>query len=278
MKKVLSTALAASLMLGAFGAAAYADETEHATVYVSIADDKGVLVLTQEAINVTDVDADGALTINDALYAAHEAKFDGGADAGYASSMGPYGLALDKLWGVTNGGSYGYMLNNSSAMGLTDPIKDGDHINAYAYTDLITWSDTYCYFDAYTVEAEAGKAFTLTLSASGYDESWNPITLPVEGAEITIDGEKTGVKTDTEGKATVMIDTEGTFVLSALSDRQTLVPPVCKISVTAVVEVPETEDNTSVPPTGDANIAVASIFVVSVAGVAVCTERRKYEE
>ena len=57
-----------------------------ATVYVTIAN--GSLVMTQEAINVTDADGDGTLTINDALFLAHEAGFSGGAAAGYASEVG----------------------------------------------------------------------------------------------------------------------------------------------------------------------------------------------
>ncbi|MBP5657968.1 MAG: hypothetical protein J6X52_05545, partial [Clostridia bacterium] len=80
-------------------------------VYVTIAN--GELVLAREAVTLTDADNDGALTINDALYLAHEAKFEGGAAAGYASSTGDYGLSLTKLWGVENGGSYGYFVNDN---------------------------------------------------------------------------------------------------------------------------------------------------------------------
>ena len=95
------------ILLGMCGITAFAAETPQAEVYVTIADGSGQLVLAQEAISVTDTDNDGVLTINDALYAAHEAKYDGGAAAGYASSVGQYGLAMDKLWGTENGGSYG---------------------------------------------------------------------------------------------------------------------------------------------------------------------------
>ena len=74
-----------------------------AKITVSIAN--GTLVLTEAAVDVTDIDGDGALTINDALIAAHTAYYTDGAD-GYAAANGDYGLAITKLWGVENGGSF----------------------------------------------------------------------------------------------------------------------------------------------------------------------------
>ena len=44
----------------------------------------------QIEVELTDVDEDGALTIADALYLAHEAAFEGGAEAGFADAMGEY--------------------------------------------------------------------------------------------------------------------------------------------------------------------------------------------
>ena len=57
-------------------------------------------MLAMEKITVADNDGDGALTINDALYAAHEKAFTGGAAAGYASVQSDWGLSLSKLWGI----------------------------------------------------------------------------------------------------------------------------------------------------------------------------------
>lgn len=260
------------LLLCAFGASASATEnqTDSATVFVTLSDDKGYLALSQEAITVTDSDQDGALTLNDALYAAHEAKYEGGAATGYASSMGPHGLAIDKLWGVANGGSYGYYINNDLVMGLADPIKNGDYINAYVYTDLSAWSDTFCYFNSYTLTAEEDKSFTLTLSASGYDAAWNSVTLPVEGAEITVNGQKTGIKTDKNGKATVVLSEAGNYVISALSDSQTLVPPVCKVAVSATASV--------VPSTGDDIYMLVSASMLALAVISIKIKRRVYEK
>ena len=127
----------------------------------------GKLVLVLEKIDLSDADGDGTITINDALYLAHEAEFEGGAAAGYASEQSDYGLSLTKLWGCENGGSYGYYVNDASAMSLADPVKDGDRINAFVYTDLKTWSDKYCYFDKASVTAQSGESFSLVLTGAG---------------------------------------------------------------------------------------------------------------
>ena len=74
------------------------------TVFVSISDDQGRLALAHAAVEVNDADGDGAVSLSDALFAAHEAYYDGGAAAGFASSTTDYGISLDRLWGVENGG------------------------------------------------------------------------------------------------------------------------------------------------------------------------------
>lgn len=233
MKKLItaSTVLALTLSLGTFSVSAA--ENLSASVFVTISDANGSLAMVQQQVAVTDIDSDGALTISDALYCAHEASYEGGAAAGFATSQTEYGLSLDMLWGTANGGSYGYYVNNSSAMSLSDAIAEGDYINAYVYTDLTAWSDVYCYFDQNTVSTEEDLEFSLTLSYCGYDANWNPVTLAVSGAAITVDGEATEFVTDENGKATITLATAGDYVLSAVSETQTLVPPVCKVSVAA---------------------------------------------
>ncbi len=214
------------------GMTAFADEAS-ITVYVTIADANGNLALSQTAVTVTDIDGDNALTINDALYVAHEENYTGGAAAGYASGTSDYGFSLNKLWGTTNGGSYGYYINNTSAWNLTDPLKNGDYLNAYVYTDLITWSDTYCYFDVNTATVSENGTLTLTLNMAGYDANYTPITLPVKGATIMINGTATTYKTDINGNVTIKPNKAGEYIISAVSDTQTLVPPVCIVTATA---------------------------------------------
>ena len=225
MKKYAIAFLCALLAL-AFCGAAVAE-----TVYVTIADGQGQLVMVNAAIDVTDVDADGALTINDALYAAHEAAYEGGAEAGYAAADAGYGLSISKLWGEENGGSYGYYLNDVSAYSLLDPVADGDYLNAFVYTDLEAWSDLYCTFGYREVVADAGANIKLTLNMMTFDENWNPVSLPVEGAILTIDGEDSDYVTDAEGNVQFTLDAAGDHLISARSDSAILVPPVCIVTV-----------------------------------------------
>ena len=271
-KKIMSAFIAVMLVICASAIPAFAADGPSA--YVSISDKDGKLVLVLEKIDLSDADGDGTI-INDALYLAHEAEFEGGAAAGYASEQSDYGLSLTKLWGCENGGSYGYYVNDASAMSLADPVKDGDRINAFVYTDLKTWSDKYCYFDKASVTAQSGESFSLVLTGAGFDGDWNPVSVPVEGAKITVDGE-----------ATEYVTEAGSHVISAISDSETLVPPVCVAVIEAVSESEsetaadtaaetktDTDKNAAEPDkeqsaqTSDMSAAVA---VCAFAAVAVC--------
>ncbi len=232
MKKLLSVLLAAVLMTGILGMSVSAKQTaDTAEVYVTVADGSGSLVLTFKKVTVSDIDADGALTVNDALYAAHEAAFNGGAAAGYASAKSDFGLSLTRLWGVENGGSYGYAVNSALCNSLADPVKDGDSVYAYIYRDLAAWSDKYSYFDIEQTTAAVGDSITLTLTYAGFDpETYAPFTAPVEGARLTVNGKECGAVTDKDGRATVKLESVGTSTVSAVCDSMTLVPPVCLVS------------------------------------------------
>lgn len=201
------------------------------TAFVTISDDQGKIVVANEPFDVTDADGDGVVSISDALFAAHEAKFEGGAAAGYEAGDVGYGLSLLRLWGIDNGSSYGYYVNNAMPMSLADPIADGDLVNAYAFTDLETWSDTYSYFDI--ARAVNSGELTLTLNAIMFDADFNPVATPVEGAVITIDGESTEFVTDANGCVTITLGDAEEYLISAVSDTITLVPPVCIVSGSA---------------------------------------------
>ena len=68
MKKLLSILTTVAVICCLLGVSAAADAS--AKVYVTVAN--GGLELANSEVTVTDIDGDGALTINDALYAAHE--------------------------------------------------------------------------------------------------------------------------------------------------------------------------------------------------------------
>ena len=267
MKKLIAAVSAIALT---FSTAITAFAAETADVYVTISDGTGTLPVVQEKITVTDIDADGALTINDALYAAHDAKYDGGAEAGFASAETEYGVSLNKLWGVENGGSYGYYKNNTSAMSLSDTIADGDYITAYAFSDLTAWSDVYSWFDIDSAELDTGAEMALTLCYAGYDADWNPVTLFASDAVITINGEKTSLKTDSQGKVEIKFDEAGEYLISAVSDTQTLVPPVCKVTVTA-----SSESETTAPDTGNSTSALVAVAAIALAAAVLAKKNEK---
>ncbi len=252
MKKLLSVLLTAMLLLSI---SVIVNAVDEITAYVSISN--GELFLAYEEIKVSDVDNDGKLTINDALFCAHEAKYIGGATKGYASSLGAYGLKIDKLWGSENGDSFGYYVNDNSAMSLEDEIKRGDHVYAFVYTDLEAWSDTYSFFDKKIVKAENKENVSLSLSAIGFDESWNTVISPVKNATVIINGNKTNINTDENGNAVLNFDAEGKYVITAASDSQTLVPPVCIISVSEMEDTP-------VNPATPGDTSVAFLVLVSI--------------
>ena len=251
MKKLISISVALIMLFGIWGISAFAEGTEaSAKVYVTISNGEGKLVLTQEEITVTDRNDDGSLTIDEALFATHEAKYEGGAAAGYGSAYTEYGLSLTKLWGDTSG-SFGYYVNNKSSLSLADEVKDGDYITAFIYTDTTAYSDKYSFFDKNTLTVTADEEITLTLSAAGYDASYNPITVPVKDATITLNGEATEYNTDEKGKVTMKLSKAGTYVISATSTTDTLVPPVLTVSVkgkTPVISTPESGTIETITP------------------------------
>ena len=224
MKKLL--ALFLSLVLVMCTATVFADDTVLVTVTIS----DGALQVVQLPVEIIDTDDDGVLTLNDALCLAHEIAYEGGANAGFGSESSEWGITLTMLWGVMNGGSYGYCINNEPAMSLSAPIADGDSIYAYVYSDTASFTDMYCWFDRSVCDAEAGSEIILTLTGTGYDENWAPVNAPVSGASVTIDGEVSGLITDENGQFTLSVTDDATHIISAFSNTQVLVPPFCVLN------------------------------------------------
>ncbi|SFW54502.1 NPXTG-anchored protein [Ruminococcus flavefaciens] len=230
MKKTIAMAAALLISCSAVCMTSFAaDETK---VFVTVSDDKKDLVLIQEPITVTDIDSDGKLTINDALYIAHENKFEGGAAAGYKSSVGQWGLGLDKLWGVENGGSYGYYVNDKMSMGLADEIKDGDQIQAFIYPDPKDYNYYYSFFNAKKGEPVAVDAeVPLTLTYYTFGANGDLVENKLANAKITLNGKATDLVTDNDGKVTVKFSEAGSNYVSAASDSVNIVPPVYMVEV-----------------------------------------------
>ena len=258
MKKIISATLCILFALSLFGFSVFA-EVAPKEVYVSISDENGALVLTYASVTLADEDGDGNLTINDALIGAHKEYYKDGAE-GFASEKTAYGCSITKLWGFAGGNGYGYCVNDSSAMSCYDTVKEGDHIKAFIYTDTENFSDLYCFFDQTFVSAEPNEKVTLTLYANTYDANWNVVKTPVSGAEILIDGKATGIMTDENGKAEITVNKVRNTV-SAKSDSQTIVAPVCIIFVLFVYGPG--------PGSTDMLLAMTVLSVVAIAGIAV---------
>ena len=233
MKKIVALILSVLLVLSVSVLFVSAEEAKDSVdVHVTIIDEKSQFAVAYKTVTVSDIDKDGALTVNDTLYAAHEQFYDGGAAAGYATETTKWGLSLKKLWGVANGGSYGYLVNNAFAWSMTDPVKADDYVVAFIYTDTKNFSDVYTYFEPQYIEEESTSiGVELTMMKTGFDAEGKPYTEPVPGAEITLDGSTFKVVTNAEGKASFYYG-EGNpngyeKLISAQVKDMRIVPPIC---------------------------------------------------
>lgn len=284
MKRIISVTLSILILSVLLGVSTFA-AGDGATVYVTVCDKDGALAVAYEPVTVTDIDGDGALTVNDVLFAAHEAKYEGGAAAGYKAESGPFGLSLAKLWGCANGGSYGYYVNGAMAWSLGDPVKDGDHVHAFIYRDLSAFSDKFSYFDKTTVSATEGDEIELTLTGIGFNEFYETVKAPVKGAVITVNGERTSFVTDADGKVRITLENAGEAVISAVSDTDLIVAPVCKVAVEAKTAPSDTEssgtENAPVKesaPTGDPIIVLSAVAAASLLTIVAVTKKKKVDE
>ncbi len=236
MKKILSIILVIALFCVIPAICVFAESAPEQTensdepfAYVSISDAKGELVLSFAKVKLRDIDDDGKLTVNDALYLAHEAKFGGGAKSGYLSYKSEFGRSLFMLWGDKSN-AYGYCVNNTPCNSLIDEVKSGDHVKAYVYTDQEEFSDRFAYFSITEKNVMCGDLIDLTLSSVGYDENWQLTTEPVADAVVYINGKASTFKTDGKGSVTISFEQEGTYTVSAKTDHETIVPPVSRFT------------------------------------------------
>ena len=231
LSKFLSMILIAALIVTSFVSFSEADKisaAEEIKVFVTIADDTGKQVVKQKTVEVTDVDADGALTICDALYCAHEKYYNGGAEAGFGADVHPeFGLSLYKLWGIENGGSYGYMVNDAYAWNLADPVQNGDQVNAFCYVDA-GYSDKYTFFNKRVKSVHEGKTVKLRLCYIEWDYMTGEAkSVPFAGASVTVNGIASGLVTNENGYVKIPAVACGSYYVSAESSDQVIVAPAC---------------------------------------------------
>ena len=220
MKKIVSSVIVIVMLLSVIGMFASCEKTPagpcaHVTVY----DGKSVVVV-DEKVAIEEGKSDDLDSVFKAISEKHGKK--------YETATGDYGAYITCFWDVENGGAYGYYVNDQMSMGLTDKVKDGDHVYVFVYSDATYYSDTYSFFDAKELTAKKGTEVTLTLKYIGFDESWNAVALPLAGATVTLDGASVAT-TDADGKVTFKVTKSGT--VSATAEGVVLVPPVCVLTV-----------------------------------------------
>lgn len=231
MKKILSLLLAVIIAASVCSVAVYA-ATDNITVYVSISD--GALRIGRGKVHVRDIDG-GGISVYDTLYCAHEQYYPDGAQAGFEAETTIYGLSLKKLWGKENNYTYGYYINDEAANSLADPVKEGDDVFAFAYTDVKNWTDSYTFFDSKVYEADAYDYIDVTLYCYKFDMvSFKFEKIPVAGAAISIDGASAKAVTDENGKATITALKPGTHVISASCEDMLIVPPASTLQSNGV--------------------------------------------
>lgn len=207
-------------------------------IYVTIAN-KGKVTVAQEKITVVDRNADGVYSVDEAMYAAHEAYYPGGASAGYASSLGPYGTQFDKLWGDTSY-NFGYNNNHAMCMSADDALHAGDYLVAFVYQVMAyPMMDVYARFAENSYEVKANDKVDVTLQTGGYDAQYNLVYTAKSGATVKlydentkeVDAAKYQVSDNGNGTYSVKVTEEGTYKLIATENTTPIVPAVCRLTV-----------------------------------------------
>ena len=207
------------------------------TVTVTIAN-KGSVVMSLQKILVLDLDFDGKLNVDETLYAAHEAAYPGGAAAGYASTLGDYGLSIVKLWGDTSF-NYGYWLDDDSCWSLADEVHDGQKLVAFVYANTV-WPnmDIYTAFGRDALSTKPGSEETLVLSRYDYNsETFAYAASPCSGAQLTAyrNGraltEGFSYTDNGDGSYRITFQRAGVYDVIATTSGNTIVPAVCRVTV-----------------------------------------------
>ena len=161
-KRILAIGVALMVALTSIpmlGSLAFADEAAATiTVYLTVSD-QGELakandgtVMGWKPVTVTDLDADGKFTFDEALVAAHKAY---NTEAGYARYDSGW---VTSLWGNSTAGVYSFAANNEMTDVVTATfVEDGDYLVAAIDCDAISYTDFYAFYDSNKVVLGAGE-------------------------------------------------------------------------------------------------------------------------
>ena len=230
MKKILrsvSLLLVLALMLALTGCGVK-DTDPASAVYVTLTVEGGLGKAKDGsfiAAKAVTVPAEGT-SVGEIIKTMHADWFADG-ESGFSTSAGQYGDMITKLWGIENGGSYGYYINGAMAMGLSDPVKAGDSVDVFVYKDAAGYSDIYTHL---TAEANGAEVTVTVKAVTGFDANYNPVFGPLAGTKVCYIGSTgnlvdTGVVTGEDGTASITlkdgiyrmigINTDGVYTISA---------------------------------------------------------------
>ncbi len=239
MKKLLSLLLVITMVItpvSTFAAGKKATVTAYVTIsqygeFTETADGNLSVLLPVELTGKREY------TLDDLFKEAHKLYYYG--EDGYSSASGDYGAYITKFWGDESG-NFGYQINGGeeAVMGLTHTVENGDYVDVAIYRNFYPDTEAYTKFDKYEETIFEGESTELMLYRAGYDENWNTVFSPCEGAMVTINGEETEFITDVDGKVNLFFEEAGTYIVSAYMEKtvgENLVPamtaPVCAVTV-----------------------------------------------
>lgn len=208
MKKTVNMIMFSALAAAMIPFRAFA-APESVNVHVTIAQEQTV---ADSNITVTDANGDGKLTGEDALIAAHNIFYPGGADAGFAGE--------DFIWGMR--GSYSFMRNGIG--GQDDTVVNPGYAEELKNGDSLSWAldipavETYYFVSEFlnrqTYSDSIAQGTELDLKLMHLIPTL-PEDVPAAGVEILMDGKSTGAVTGADGKAVLKLDTVGEHTISA---------------------------------------------------------------
>lgn len=247
LKRGMSLLLVLIMALTMIPMTAFAGSTDDITVYVTISVEDE-LQLSKDGLTgmvQVPVTVNKGATAFDALVKAHKMYHEEG-DDGYIASDTKY---FSKLWGKEST-SIGYFTNGKMVMNTSAPLSDGDDIEGTVYKDWT--SDIYSRFDKQSATITAGEAVPITLLSNGITTSdWkggmmagDAATEPLREAKILVGDsiscnipydESNNWITDEKGKATISFENPGIYYISAKKEGKNIIPPICKVTVTAPI-------------------------------------------
>ena len=179
-------------------------------------------------------DAEGGVTILDALVYAHELTFG---EEDFTKERDNYLQINEKGWinkmFGDDSGAFSYTVNADFANGLSDLVKDNDNICFWIYQDQTSWTDQSVWIEqgeskVFSLKMEENTSQNLALKFYAGGRANAQITLIPKGESV---GESIAV-TDENGNATLTDLKTGEYYLSATVDANPpIVMPLCKLQV-----------------------------------------------